>query len=192
MSVEKVLNVREVKEQPIPSRYERTESSGQWIMKDDKSIAWQETKKTMKFDTVLRDWVETETETIEQSPQESPFKLQKEMIADVILVREKDDDESPTGKTILTYLRKMKITVRPEHVNVWLTKENGFVFVKNLLKMFTYRQELATDELVTVSKLSEKRISKEDAIQLDTGYVFSKFEKIDGETELFGRFVKPQ
>ena len=65
------------------------------------------------------------------------------------------------------------------------------VFVKDLLRMFTYRQELATDELVTVSKISEKRITHDEAKQLDTGYVFSKFEKIDGETEIYGRFVKP-
>ena len=135
--------------------------------------------------------VKTNEKVEELSPEESPFKLAKSLDVSAILIREKDDDESPTGKTILTYERKFKVKVRDEAINVWLTRQNGFVFVKDLMKMFTYRFDLQTDELVTCSKISEKRISNDEAKTIDTGYVFSKYEKIDNDTEIYGRFVKP-
>ena len=96
MTVEKVLSIREVKEPQ--KRYERTEKSGKWRFKPDKSIVWEETTTTMKFDVILHDWVKTETKTEELSPEQSPFKLAKEMIADAIFIREKDDDESQLVK----------------------------------------------------------------------------------------------
>ena len=146
----------------------------------------------MKFDLVLRDWVKTESKTEEFSPQDSPFKLAKSLDVTVILVREKDDDESPSGKTIMTYLRKMKANVRDDKPNVWLTRQNGFIFVKDLMRMYTYKFELSNDELVTCNKISEKRISNDEAKKLDTAYVFSKYEKIDNDTEIYGRFVAPK
>jgi hypothetical protein len=57
--------------------------------------------------------------------------------------------------------------------------------------MYTYRFNLASDPQIKVKKISEKRISKEDAKLLKTGYIISKVEKIDDDTELFGQFVKP-
>ena len=86
----------------------------------------------------------------------------------------------------------MKANVRDDKPNVWLTRQNGFIFVKDLMRMYTYKFELSNDELVTCNKISEKRISNDEAKTLDTAYVFSKYEKIDNDTEIYGRFVAPK
>lgn len=188
MAVEKVLSVKEVKPE---NRYIRTESSGQWILQDD-VIYWKKTTTTLKFDVILHDWIKTDEKVEMLTPQDSPFKLAKTMDVDVILLREKSDDESASGTTILCYLRKVNIKVKEGNPNVWLTLgDNGKVFVKDLLKMFTYCFSLMSDERVSCVKLSEKRIDTETAKTIKTGYVFSKFEKLDSDTEIYGQFVKP-
>lgn len=195
MSVDKVLRVIEQKEQPEPNRYERNDSCGSWDYADDGvTIVWRKVTKKMNYDIVLREWIVTETKTEDFSPENSPFKCAKELIADVVIIREKDDDESITGKTILTYLRRYKIAVRNEFPNVWLTigDSDNRVYVKDLFRMYTYRFDLMTDERVLCKKISEKRITTEEAKTVKTGYIFSKIEKIDENTELLGTYVKPR
>src|SRR5208283_940929 len=157
------------------SRYKRSESSGQWRMKADKSIIWESVKTDFIYDTVLQGWVKDKTETIELSPENSPFKLAKTMDADVVLLREKDSDESLTGKVQLFYHRKMRLTVRSEFNDVWLCKgKDNRLYVKDLKRMCTYKSDLTNDELCTAKKLSERRINREQACKIETGYIYTK------------------
>ena len=187
MSVEKVLRVVEQKE-PI-NRYERTESSGTWRLRDN-IIYWENTISTWKFDVILHDWVKTSTETTELSPENSPQKLAKELIADIVLVRERDSDEQASGKLVLTYLRKLKVKVKDDFPNVWLCREGGKIFIKDLLRTVTYSFNCCADELVTIEKISEKKVTMDELKTLDTQYIFNKFEG-EGENQLYGKWVNP-
>jgi hypothetical protein len=162
-------------------------------MRPDKTVYWESTKIDFEYDLILHEWVKKEVVVTELSPENSPFALRKTMDVDVCLMREKEDNDSVSGKSMFYYVRKMRLTVKPEFENVWLTmgKSDNRVYVKDLLRMVTYRHDLATDEMVTAKKLSEKRISKEDALKLKTGYVFSKFEETGNGETLYGMFVKP-
>ena len=162
-------------------------------MREDKSIYFEEIICNFEYDLVLREWTKRQTTINELTPEQSPFQCKKSMAVDVCLCREKEDLNSVSGKSMFYYLRKMKIAVRKEASNVWLTMgKDGRVYVKLLDKMLTYRLDPANgDPLIIVKKLSEKRISKEQALQLKTGYVFSKVEQIDENTELLGTYVKP-
>lgn len=173
------------------SRYNRTETSGQFKMRSDKSIIWESVKTDYNFDALLG-WVKIKTEITELSPENSPFKLAKTMDANVVLLKEKNDDDSLTGKVQLYYHRKMRLSVRPEFENVWLTmgKDNR-LYVKDLRRMCTYKSDLTNDELCTAKKLSEKRISQEQACKIETGYVYNKYENDGSGNELFGRYVAP-
>jgi hypothetical protein len=175
------------------NHYERTTTSGNWALKDGE-IVWEETTTTTKFDAVLREWVKTTSETIDKTPQESPFELQKSMNIDIVLLREKETDDSPTGKIVLTYLRKLHVAVRPEFENVWLTLgDDKRVYAKDLMRMVTYRIDPSSgDELLIIKKISEKRITQDEAKQLETGYVFSKFEDVGNGEVLYGTFISPQ
>jgi len=177
----------------ISDRYKRTETSGQWKLKPDGTIIWQSTKEDFEYDLVLREFCKKSVVVSELTPEESPFKCQKTMDVDVCLMREKDDDNSVSGKSMFYYVRKMRMNVKPEFENVWLCmgKTDLRVYVKDLLKMTSYRLNPISDPLVTVKKLSEKRISKEQALQLKTGYVFSIIEDNGNGEELLGMFVKP-
>jgi len=140
----------------------------------------------------LQGWVKDKTETIELSPENSPFKLAKSMDADVVLLKEKDSDESLTGKVQLFYHRKMRLTVRPEFENVWICKGKDLrLYVKDLKRMCTYKSDLTNDELCTAKKLSEKRISQQEASKIETGYVYNKYENDGSGNELFGKYVAP-
>lgn len=174
-------------------RYKKEDVIGQWRLKTDNSIVWEQTKSYYIYDIVLQSWVKDKVEKTEVSPEESPFKLAKVIDVDVLLLREKDDDDSLTGKTLMYYLRKMRISVRPDQKNVWLhLGDNKKVFVKNLLKMYTYMFNLGEDPQVTVKQIGkDKRITQEVAKNLNTGYCFSKYEKLDDETDLYGIYVKP-
>jgi hypothetical protein len=176
--------------QELSDRYTRTESCGQWKLIDDK-IVWQNVTTIRKYDAILQSWIPTETKTEDLSPELSPFKMAKEFDIDVLILREKQTDDE-AEKIVLIYDRKIHVAVKPDCENIWLTMSDDLrVYIKDLSRMYTYRFNLASDPQIKVKKISEKRISKEDAKLLKTGYIISKVEKIDDDTELFGQFVKP-
>jgi len=176
----------------INNRYKRSETSGQFKMRPDKTIIWESVKTDYEFDLTLREWVRRETIKTELTPEQSPFKLAKTMDADVVLLKEKDSDDSLTGKVQLYYHRKMRLTVRPEFNDVWICKGKDFrLYVKDLKRMCTYRSDLTNDELCVAKKLSEKRVSQEQASKIETGYVYNKYENDGSGNELFGKYVAP-
>jgi hypothetical protein len=174
------------------SRYVRETNSGQWKMKDNSVIVWENTKQISNYDAVLQSWFNGKTEITECIPQDSPFKCKKEMDIDVLLLREKvlDDDFS---KVILCYHRKLHIKVKDDLTNIWLTLgDNDRIYIKDLLKQATWMCTLTADDYVTVKKISEHKIDKETAIRLKTGYIFSKEENDGNGNYLYGQFVAPK
>jgi len=177
----------------IADRYHQTLKSGQWRMKPDKSIIWQEEVKVLEWDSVLTCWALKSVNVNELTPEESPFRCIKELDFDMLITRERDDDDSVSGKSMFYYVRKMHLKIKPDYENVWLTIGKDMrVYVKNLLTMVTYRNDLVSDEYVTARKISEKRITKEMALKLQTGYAYAKVEDDGQGNELFGRFVAPK
>ncbi len=173
------------------SRYVRETNSGQWKMKDNSVIVWENTKQISNYDAVLQSWFNGKTEITECIPQESPFKCKKSMEIDVLLLREKtlDDDFS---KQILCYQKKLIVSVRDDCTNIWLTfGDDDRIYLKDLLNQSTWRCTLTTDDYVTVKKIFEKKIDRETAIKLKTGYIFAKEESDGNGNFLYGQFVKP-
>jgi len=160
-------------------------------MNDNGVIVWQNKKEVFSYDRILQDWFKTDTKITECTPEESDFKCKKEMDIDVLLLREKilDDDFS---KVILCYHRKLQVKVKDDCTNIWLTLgDNDRVYIKDLLRQATWMCTLTTDDYVTVKKISEKKIDKETAIKLKTGYIFAKEEDDGNGNYLYGQFVKP-
>lgn len=178
--------------QTLDSRYIRETNTAQWKMREDSVIVWQNKKEVFSYDRILQDWFKTKTEITEMSPEESNFKCKKSMDIDVLLLREVMNNDEFT-KQILCYHRIVHVKVRDDYPNIWLTAgDNGKVFVKDLLKQATWCCTLTTDDYVTVKKLSEHKISKEDAVKLTTGYIYAKEESDRNGTYLYGQFVAPK
>jgi hypothetical protein len=172
-------------------RYTRITECGQWRMKSNQIIVWEVTKETRRYDPILKDWYIKETKVSELTPEQSPFKLCKNMDVDVLLLREKVSEDD-FNKVILCYDRKIAVSVKPDNPHIYLTLGDDFrVYVKDLLNQCTYRYDLGLDSLVYAKKISEKKIVKETAITLKTGYVFSKEESDGSGNYLYGQFVKP-
>jgi hypothetical protein len=176
----------------LSDRYKQSTTSGTWRMRQSGVVYWESVKDDFEYDLIMHQFVKKQSVVSELSPEESPFKCKKEMLVDVCLMREKEDLNSVSGKSMYYYVRKMKFAVRPDFPNVWLTlgKDNR-LYCKDLIHMTTYKLDPMSDLMVKVTKLSEKRISKEDALQLKTGYVFSRIEQLDDNTESLGMYVKP-
>lgn len=175
------------------SQYTKSSTSGNWIMDND-IIFWRELTTLHKFDTILHTWInETPTEK-RFSPEDSPFKCTKQAEADIIIMLEKENLDSSTGKSIFFYNRKVKFAVKSDYPNIWLTlgDDKRFYF-KDLLNYVTARLDPSNNDYIKCTKLSEKRITQEQAKELSktTSYIYNKMEEVNGET-IFGKFVVPK
>ena len=88
-------------------------------MKPDKSIIGEVKTITQKYDRVLKEWVKVKTETIEKTPQDSPFKCVKSMDANCVFIREIPDEDSVNGVKLVYVLQKVTFKVKgdaPSHI----------------------------------------------------------------------------
>ncbi len=175
-------------------KYNKVSQSGQWVIDESGSIMWQETTTLQKYDVIMHTWL-NEKPTIKLiSPEDSPFHCTKEAVVDLLILLEKEDLDSSTGKSIFFYNKKVKLTVKPDFKNVYLTKGDDLrYYCKDLLNFTTHRIDPTNSERVKCVKVSEKRITKEEAQKLGqtTGYVFSRQDE-SPEGTLYGRFVAPK
>lgn len=176
------------------SQYTKVSTSGNWVMDENEVIMWKETTTMHKFDSILHNWI-NETSTSQLfSPENSPFKCVKKANASIIIMLEKEDLNSSTGKSIFFYERKVKFAVKPDHPNIWLTLgDDKRFYMKDLLNYVTARLDPSSNDYIKCSKLSEKRITQDEAKELSksTSYIFNKMEEVNGET-IFGKFVMPK
>ena len=175
------------------SQYTKTSTSGNWIMDDD-IIYWKELTTVHKYDPIMQTWINDKPTEKRFSPQDSPFKCCKSAIADIIIMLEKENLDSSTGKSIYFYNRKVKFAVKSDHANIWLTYgDDKRYYFKDLLNYVTARLDPASNDYIKCTKLSEKRITQAQAKELSktTAYIFNKQEEVNGET-IFGKFVMPK
>jgi hypothetical protein len=162
-------------------------------MNEFNNVVYEITETTYDFDLNFKNWVKINESKTEISPEQNGLK--KSAILDIILIKEVNDENVPSGKRTLIYDRKVKVSVRNTQENKWcyllFSEHDKRLYVKILDKTFTYLFNLGNDAQVSMKTVSEKRISEETAKKINSGYVMSKFEQLEnGETD-YGRFVKP-
>jgi hypothetical protein len=107
---------------------------------------------------------------------------------------EKPDLNSSIGTSIFFYNRKIKFAVKPDYPNIWLTKgDDKRYYFKDLLNYVTARLDPASNDYIKCTKISENRITQEQAKELSktTAYIFNKQEEVNGST-IFGKYVAPK
>jgi len=173
------------------SQYNKTSTSGNWVMDENEVIMWKETTTLHKFDPILHNWINDKPTEKLFSPEDSPFKCVKKAPTSIIIMLEKPDLDSSTGTSIFFYERKIIFEVRPDYKDVWLTyNDDGKVYCKDLKNYVTFRLDPSNNDYAKCVKVSEKRIDKETAKELSksTSYIFSKMDEVNGDT-IFGKYV---
>lgn len=148
----------------MSDRYTDVTKSANWQLIDN-SPMWVETTTTKKYDKILNSWIVENKEEKSFTPQLSPFKCCKTMDVTIILLREKSDDDAPTGSKTLIYLRTLNVKVKDNQENVWLTwnEDANKLYIKNLMSQFTYPFACNSDPQINVKVIDEKRITLDDA-----------------------------
>ena len=162
------------------NRYERTESSSQWVFESNEFKLKTEIK-TYEFDGLLHDWVKTKTEEKFESPHE------RGMLKTIEFLMVFPDDSEPNkqfgkkSKKAPNFLYQVgTVMVRPEYKNVWLIKQTqraiqqegatgqNRIYVKCLdSNGLTYKFEYLADERVSCSISDEKEVTVNQLKELE-------------------------
>ena len=172
------------------SRYTKTASSAQWVYDQaNDQFLWRTEIITYSFDKLLRDWIKTDTEVTNQTPEQLGYLKNVEFV----IVFPDDSEPSKTfGKASKKQPKLLmqfgKVIVRPELKHVWLLKEEQRaidqpsatsqkrVYVKMLDKNgLCYRFEYQTDDRVTCKITTEREIALSELKDLEVKGVYIAF-----------------
>jgi hypothetical protein len=159
--------------------YNKTSGMGSWEIKEGK-IIWLRKTKTEKFDTVLRQYVTTETKVEELTPESQG--LSKSCSFRILIVKDRtiENDNFETKKSKAFYQQIINIAVRPDQWNIYLrfNSSDKRYYVIDPVNGFCMLVPFESNSNIVCRKSSIKKCTLKTAkdILAKSGYGFGRVE----------------
>jgi hypothetical protein len=176
------MTINQTIKKPIKKdKFTKEVINGEFI-ETPQGFAWKEQKLISRWSKEFRTWETFSDETTLKDVSESPLKLKKSMVCDIIFVREDEDKNKWNSVNKAYFYLKLKYDIKDADNNLYLCMVDGKPFVKDLhfgmtcpIALNQSNENYKCVQIGEIEKISPQRAT-EIVKETGTRLIFSKVE----------------